>query len=324
MQDSQMQSIPIEDIMARPQVVVDYYIRISSGKYILVSRAGVNTPVESLEKYRQKGVNALFVRLADYQRYISMAIQAAESVSGSQAVSSESRISVLQQAVSAVYREFEEIGFSDTIFNHAKLVNHSTMMFVEQSRDLGDLIVTLSQLEDGSVKHAMMVSLVSTMLGYGHGWEKPSTLEHLALGGFLHDIGKTKLPKSIVDKREDRLSRDERIIYQSHTESGRQLLSQSKSVPDDVMLIVVEHHELSDGSGFPRGLKDFQISPLARVVALANAYVNKIADLGAPVSSETALQVAQELRVECPTQFNRDAFKALFTILEKDREQATG
>jgi HD-GYP domain-containing protein (c-di-GMP phosphodiesterase class II) len=117
-------------------------------------------------------------------------------------------------------------------------------------------------------------------------------------------------------------SSDDRIIYQSHAEIGAQMLRQLKTVPDDIALIVLEHHELSDGTGFPRGLKDFQISPLARVVSLANAFSEIVMEETGTLGPQTAHRALEMLEFKKAQQFNKDAMRALRRLVKGISSQA--
>lgn len=326
MLDSQMQSIPIDELLNKSQVLVDYYLRLGPNKFILVAKSGTNTPVDTLNKYKAKNVETVYVRLEDYQKLIQILIRSAGLAVGSKNVGDVTRLTMIEGAMSAVYQEMESLGFNEAVFSHAKLVNHSTLMFIESTPPFNELIAKLSGLRKDGVKHSMMVSLVSTMVGTGHDWVKQATLEKLALGGYLHDIGKIKLPTEIVNKPLNRMSRDERIIYQSHAEIGRQMVANVKTVPDDVALIVYEHHELADGSGFPRGLKDFQISPLARVVALANVFSELVMDLqeAGMKGPQVATEALERIEYHQTNLFNKDAIRALGRLVKGEAMQVAG
>jgi putative nucleotidyltransferase with HDIG domain len=315
--DSSVQPIPIDEFLARPVVLVDTFIRLVSGRFILIAKAGQATADTSLEKYRNKNLDALYVHVDDYHRFLVSHAQAAKDLADSNiSVKSDTRTTVIRDAMSTVYREVGDMGFSDASFARAKLVNHALLSYVKENSQITDLIAKFGMLADDGIVHSMMVSMVSVMLGMKHEWVKPATLEKLSLGGFLHDIGKAKLPPEILAKPVSTLTRDERIIYESHVEIGAQLLSQAKTMPDDVLLMVLEHHERSDGSGFPKKLKDFQISPLARVVSLANAFVDRVQQEAKPLSPNDAYRVFEEFRLQRGSHFNRDALKALERSLD--------
>ena len=93
----------------------------------------------------------------------------------------------------------------------------------------------------------------------------------LGMGAFLHDIGLIDIPPAILEKSPGELTDAERELRASHVELGVKR-GQELGLAPEVLSIIEQHHELADGSGYPRGLRLEQITPLARVVALVNFY----------------------------------------------------
>jgi putative nucleotidyltransferase with HDIG domain len=99
----------------------------------------------------------------------------------------------------------------------------------------------------------------------------PATAQHLLqIGTPLHDIGKIGVSDSILGKSA-KLTPDEFEQMKSHTIKGAQIL---EAIPDfaNVIPIVRNHHERWNGLGYPDGLSEEQISPLARIVAVVDAF----------------------------------------------------
>ncbi|RPI40963.1 MAG: HD domain-containing protein, partial [Hyphomicrobiaceae bacterium] len=91
-------------------------------------------------------------------------------------------------------------------------------------------------------------------------------------GAMFHDVGKLDIPDRIVRKA-DALTKHELSLLQQHcaygVETGRKL-----GLPNEALTVIAQHHELMDGSGYPKGLKGGDCSLLARIVAIANTYDN--------------------------------------------------
>jgi putative nucleotidyltransferase with HDIG domain len=98
----------------------------------------------------------------------------------------------------------------------------------------------------------------------------PADVDLIRIGTPLHDIGKIGIDDAILRKPE-KLTPQELEIMKSHTVMGDEII---KTIPDlhSVRPIVRSHHERWDGKGYPDGLAGQAISPLARVVALADAF----------------------------------------------------
>ncbi|MBC8016299.1 MAG: HD domain-containing protein, partial [Sporomusaceae bacterium] len=119
------------------------------------------------------------------------------------------------------------------------------------------------------INHSMSVAIISgkiaKLLGYSS-----DKLQIIVLGALLHDIGKTKLPDHIANTTSFIRPEDEKL-YQSHVHVGYDLIK-SLNLPREVTLIVVQHHEYHDGSGFPLHIKTEKIHPYAQIVAFADMF----------------------------------------------------
>ena len=98
----------------------------------------------------------------------------------------------------------------------------------------------------------------------------------LRRAALVHDIGKLRLPRALLDKTGELTDAESRAI-QSHTVLGAEMLL---SIPAfrDVMPLVQQHHELLDGSGYPNGLQAEKLSPAVRVLTVADVYDALVSD----------------------------------------------
>ena len=81
----------------------------------------------------------------------------------------------------------------------------------------------------------------------------PNEMEVMALAGFLHDIGKTQIPRDVLHKQGP-LSKSEWTLMRQHVLLGHNLLRQIRNLPDPVLQATRSHHERMDGQGYPDGL----------------------------------------------------------------------
>jgi putative two-component system response regulator len=115
--------------------------------------------------------------------------------------------------------------------------------------------------------HQQRVADLACAIAKHMGFSKDN-LRAVELAGILHDIGKIRVPTSVMN-RPGRLLEIERELLKIHPEVGYNLL---KRIPFKLPVaeIVYQHHERMDGSGYPRGLKDDQILLEARILAVAD------------------------------------------------------
>ncbi|GAB2870458.1 HD-GYP domain-containing protein [Pseudoduganella ginsengisoli] len=138
--------------------------------------------------------------------------------------------------------------------------------------------------------HSLNVTMLSMMIA--REVQLPAELASvLGLGALFHDIGRKNIPDKILTKIEA-LTPSEQHLYEMHVQYGFDT-AQKLQFPSAVSAIVRDHHELFDGSGYPRHLKGELIGVLARIVAIANYYD----ELCNPVSIAQALTPHEALSI---------------------------
>ncbi|MDR1950284.1 MAG: HD-GYP domain-containing protein [Spirochaetaceae bacterium] len=96
-------------------------------------------------------------------------------------------------------------------------------------------------------------------------------LVQMVTGALLHDVGMLRLPREILDKRGG-LSESELQRMQAHPLYSYKIVCKELRYPEDVGLIVIQHHERLDGDGYPRRLSGAQIDMGARIVSVTDAF----------------------------------------------------
>ena len=95
--------------------------------------------------------------------------------------------------------------------------------------------------------------------------------QHLVRGALLHDLGKAKIPLAILNKP-GALTSEEVVVMRAHARIGYELLREQGGYEPELLEVVLRHHELLDGSGYPDGLVGSQIKDLVRLVTICDIY----------------------------------------------------
>lgn len=93
----------------------------------------------------------------------------------------------------------------------------------------------------------------------------------LARAALLHDVGMAFIPLAILDKT-TALTDDENRILAEHPRLGCNALREQRGFPGEVLDVVLHHHEMLDGTGYPDGLAADRISDIVRIITLVDTY----------------------------------------------------
>jgi len=149
-------------------------------------------------------------------------------------------------------------------------VSDSIIRRINENRDIISSINDLRLADDYTYAHSINVSLLCMLIGK---WMKfdYSKIKALTYAGFLHDIGKAKIPIEIINKP-GQLTKNEFELIKNHTIYGYKLAESIPDINEDILCGILMHHERIDGTGYPFGLKNNQINEYARIIAVADVY----------------------------------------------------
>ena len=145
--------------------------------------------------------------------------------------------------------------------------------------------------DDATYQHCLLVAgLTAAFAGQlGLSIAKQRMLVKAAL---LHDIGKARVPLAILNKSGP-LDAAELTVMRRHASDGYYMLSRQGGLEHGVLDIVLHHHEMLDGSGYPEGLRQERISDIVRIVTICDIHAALIErrTYRAPLSSDKAYEI---------------------------------
>jgi putative nucleotidyltransferase with HDIG domain len=132
-----------------------------------------------------------------------------------------------------------------------------------------DMLHNMRMYDDPTFAHCMNVALICHVFGTWLGMPDRD-VDTLTVAGLLHDVGKLKIPETILGKPA-RLTDDEYTVIKTHTVEGYNILKDLE-IDAHIKSAALMHHERCDGSGYPLGLTTDRIDSFARIVAIADVY----------------------------------------------------
>lgn len=275
--ESKFTAIPIDDFFSAKNVLFDVYIKLGSSKFLKILHTGDTFTRERLDKYKSsKGITHLYISTDDRQKFINWNNVVASMTVGNDKVSAEKKVSHMKSLTDKFVEEIYTEGLKPQMVEQGKLLSQNTMQMIEKEKNLYKVLRTLQDMDPNAYSHSYMVSLFSSMVVKQFEWQSMATIESITLASMLHDIGKVKLPKELLTKTYFEMTPEEIVLWKEHPKYSAEYLENNRQINQSVKQIVIQHHEMIDGSGFPFGLRDSNMLTLSKIVSFVNDFINII------------------------------------------------
>lgn len=212
-----------------------------------------------------------------------------------------------------ILSNLEEKDIDSEFVMHAYVFIERTLYTVKTVKQIKTLFKLLTEKYEYPHAHAIATAIVSAFIAKELGISTSQNLINIALGGFLHDIGKIKIDKSITEKPLMERNLEEHETMKTHTTLGYEILKNTRCIPEIILNIVSQHHENCMGNGYPHKLKAARISQGAKIVSLANTFCNTVVTNNIHEHA-SVIKTIELLRKKKHRYFDPDALIALSKI----------
>ena len=164
---------------------------------------------------------------------------------------------------------------------------------------------------DRHLSHSLNVTVISLMLARQLQGPGPLLID-LGVGALMHDVGKVALPDRVRLARDD-FNAGEAALYRDHVGQGL-ILGRRMGLSAEAQMVIAQHHEFADGSGFPSALMLPRMSLAARIVALVNRYDN-LCNASSPAQSITPHEALSRLFAQCRSKFDETLLSGFIKMM---------
>ncbi|NEW07804.1 HD-GYP domain-containing protein [Paenibacillus sp. SYP-B3998] len=174
------------------------------------------------------------------------------------------------KAIDGIKQLFKCAGFGDKLVNNdVETAFNPLIQSFQGEKDVVSLLLSLNSQDDYTYQHSVQVGMLSYYMAK---WMYKSDKEALLIGkaGYLHDIGKSKIDPSILEKP-GKLTNDEYNEIKKHTIYGYEIIRDSLQ-DNTIALVALQHHERFDGSGYPMRRTKTEIHSYSTIIAVADVY----------------------------------------------------
>lgn len=308
--------IRISHLLRSGTVSFDLYIKISDQKFIKVVNAGEAFVESDAKRFKNKSLDHLLISAGDVDSYLKIfeknlaALLLAEESPAGMAITSLETLETVERIASS-------LGWTPEVIEVAKKAMHFAVKTIRAEPNLLKLLdKKLGDTSSVYSRHVSMLALLSCGLCQHLGWVSDSTQIKLGLAALMHDITVDEnryeditvwdLAASDLNDKSPEVHE-----YRNHPIEAANLLLCMKGLPADVDQIILQHHEMKDGTGFPRRLTSSRISPMATVFIIVQDLINFL---------ENSEQFEEKISLfikHRETKYNSGNFKKIFDIIKE-------
>jgi HD-GYP domain-containing protein (c-di-GMP phosphodiesterase class II) len=273
-----------------------------------------------LDEVKEAGARVFYVDTAEHRAYQKYAEAALSNVVGRTDLSTPKKVEICYNTTRELIREaFESSNLEQMVDTHRETwVNNMVSLICSDEAALDSMVGMLSH-DYYTYTHMVNVSVMVTALAYRLGYRDKDLLRQIAGGGLLHDIGKTSVRPETLNKV-GRLAPAEWDELKRHPDLGLQVLHSRPGIKPLELMMVHQHHEKLDGSGYPQGLLGSEITAEAQITAVVDIY-DALTSKRPYREAMPHERAATILREEAAAKINRDMVVAWIDAVERIRAQ---
>ena len=234
---------------------------------------GADYPVtqEDIQNLIERGHKALYVSAVDHAEMGKQLFDNLEEIIRDESMPSVERFSIMQAAIALeVDVAFRLIKPCRFVSLSAKIADHITTLMVDSDlvpQSLFDVV----QHDYYTFTHVTNVAGYAVLLAEKMGVSDPGVRKRIAAGALLHDIGKRFIPTKILCKP-GRLTAEEREVIELHPQTGYLDLRNNSELDQAQLMMVYQHHERVDGTGYPVQVLGDEIHDWARMLSIVDVF----------------------------------------------------
>lgn len=308
--------INIEEFISGSKIDYPIFIMLSDIKFVKISDNGEDIDQARINKYKEKGVNKLYLLKEDHKKYIDVIKKITTGLSEKKISMEENKKIEFLKIVNKIIAEQVYCEQMDRhLFRDAKDILNTTFSILYENDKILKLILSLSKSSDELYAHSVAVSMLSVMLTKKLGWILEKNRNNIAMSALFHDFGKKNLNPELIKKKFVDLSYEEKVELEKHPSIGANMLMEFGSMPSEVIDVALQHHENCQGTGYPNKLSKLRINPLAKIISIANEFMNLVENLNDTPEEVDKFRLAFKRLVILKYQsFESDHFKAFASI----------
>jgi len=218
-----------------------------------------------------QGTDQLFIDSSDKREYQLYLEENLDAIIADESVPNEEKSKIAYACATGLVEELLENPRSGEHIKRSKAVISNMVNYMLTESQAFFNLMAATSFDYYTYTHSVNVAVFGIALAHRLNRYSQQEINTIGTGLMVHDLGKSLIERRVLNKR-GALNRDEWAVMKEHPENGVRLLRDSAQVNEEALIIVRDHHEKLDGSGYPHGLRSAAVHPYARIAALVDIF----------------------------------------------------
>ena len=306
-------SLSLDFFKGQKKLASSLFLRLKTGRFLKVAHEGDILDEARIADMQSRGVFDLWLPRAGFQFYMNEAHEALKKALAVNNIDGLKRAALARRICEMAAENVRLTGVSSQSIEAAQTTMVAAMEFLLRDPSAPAVLAMMESASPSVYAHSAMTALFCSLVANVMGWATEKNLFILTLGGFFHDLGLSLLPPEYgqnLATNEHTLDEEQKAVFETHPAVGVQALGVLETLPEEIRVIVGQHHENPRGTGYPSKMIRTDIFPMARIVGLVESFCDLLVKLE-PKYRKQAPEFLRGMVAKDPNFFDADAVLAL-------------
>lgn len=159
---------------------------------------------------------------------------------------------------------------SENFTTASRSITDDLLKAIEDNDAVAVDISALKVSDEYTFKHSVDVATMAMIVAKKHGLTDKKVYD-IGIAGLLHDIGKSRIPNELLNKP-GKLTDEEFLLMKQHSVFGYHILEPKKDITTEIKMAVLQHHEKTNGSGYPMQVTGEKICQFAKILSVVDIF----------------------------------------------------
>jgi HD-GYP domain-containing protein (c-di-GMP phosphodiesterase class II) len=269
------------------KVLCNIYIRLSDHKYVKIIKENETYTKNELKRLHDKGFEYLYIRNDDFEKFNVGFLKTPFLIMTTEKMTPDEISDALSMTHTMMQNLIVNLGFTREVIELAEKSIREILNLIkrEEAVDLNNIFQKMRQDNNYIYDHSYLLCIVCCDILKHMRWNTTEEIiklcwQKLCMASLFHDITVTNPDLAVIEQASDErlklFSHEEVTRYLGHPNEIGELLKKNDYIPQEVEVIVRQHHENIEGTGFPSKLHHLRLNQLSCIFIIAHDYVSNL------------------------------------------------